>query len=181
MFAWQGISQMALPWHRATTREVADTTAKVIPALRQLAPSNGVYFSRYGALIAVRIAPDHSNLMLPTAAGPMLAEQAAVDFVAVIALCLLIPLLIDQSALAVGKALALVGFAMSLFQWLSMLIWYGFTIGWAAVEITDQTIAFFLTGLVIGAIMQRFGSDKAVAVPDGQGYRSSGGRKTVAR
>src|SRR3954470_11390297 len=58
MFAWQTISQTVIPWHAATMQEVADTTPKAIPAIRQLAKQNGVYYSRFGALMAVRVAPD---------------------------------------------------------------------------------------------------------------------------
>jgi hypothetical protein len=181
MFAWQSISQMVLPWHTMTRHEVSDTTAAVIPSLRRLAPANGVYFSRFGTLMAVRIAPDKSDQTSSAAIGPMLAEQVAVDLVVVVALCVLCGLLIDQSPIGVGKAMALAGAAIGVFQSLSMAVWYGFTIPWAIVEIADQTITFFLTGLVIGFLMRRFGRDTGVAIPDGQGYRTSGGRTTAAR
>src|SRR5437016_5251136 len=90
MFTWQAVSQTAIPWHAATMREVSDTTAKAIPALRQLAKENGVYFSRYGALLAVRVAPDNSDQMSAAAMGPMLAKQAGIDLIVVVALCFLV-------------------------------------------------------------------------------------------
>src|SRR2546423_5615555 len=79
MFAWQTVSQTVIPWHAATMQEISDTTAKSIPSIRQLAKTNGVYFSRYGALFAVRISPDHADQMTSAAMEPMLAMQAAVD------------------------------------------------------------------------------------------------------
>jgi hypothetical protein len=180
MFAWQSISQTVIPWHTATMREVSDTTAKAIPAIRQLAKENGVYFSRYGALMAVRVAPDNSDQTSMAAVGPMLARQAVLDLVVVTALCFFVGFLADRSPLAVAKAIALAGFAMIAVQELANSIWYGFSWSWSIVNIVDQTISFFLTGLVIGALMIRLDRESAVAIPEGQGYRTSGGRKTVA-
>jgi hypothetical protein len=180
MFAWQSVSQTVIPWHAATMREVADTTAKAIPAIRQLAKANGVYFSKYGALVAVRIAPNNADQTTTAAMGPMLGMQAAVDLVVVTALCFFVGFLADRSPFGVAKAIALAGFAMIAVQELAMSIWYGFTLSWSIVSIADQTISFFLTGLVIGAVMGRFDRDNPVELPEGQGYRTSGGRKTVA-
>lgn len=181
MFAWQSISQTVIPWHAATMQEVSDTAASAIPAIRQLARTNGVYFSRYGALIAVRIAPDKSNQMSMAAMGPMLAKQAGIDLIVVVALCFLMRFLIDRSPFGVAKAMALAGFAVITVEELAMANWYGFSMAWATVNILDQTISFFLTGLVIGAVMRRVDRDSAVAIPDGQGYRTSGGRQTTSR
>jgi hypothetical protein len=181
MFAWQSMSQMVIPWHAATMQEVADTTGKAIPAIRQLAKGNGVYYSRYGALIAVRIAPDNSSQMSMAAMGPMLLKQAGIDFVVVIALCVLVGFLVDRSPLGVAKATALAGFTMIALQELGMATWYSFSISWAAVNIADQTISFFLTGLVVGALMLRLSRSDGVAIPEGQGYRTSGGRTTAPR
>jgi len=181
MFAWQSVSQTILPWHAATMQEVSDTTARSIPAIRQLAKSNGVYFSRYGALIAVRVAPDNSSQTSMGAMATMLEKQAAIDLVVVGALCLLVGFLVDRSPLGVAKAMALAGFAMITVQELAMANWYGFSYSWAAVYIADQTISFFLTGLVVGALMLRLSRGDPVAIPEGQGYRISGGRTTAAR
>ena len=181
MFAWQAVSNTALPWHTATMTEVADSTATSIATIRQLAPSNGVYFSKYGTLMAVRIAPDKADQTTMAAMGPMLMKQAALDLVVVTALCLLVGFLVDRTPLGVAKVAALGGFAMVAGQELSQSIWFGFTTAWAGVNVLDQTISFFLTGLVVGVVMQRLTRGDAVAVPDGQGYRTSGGRKTVSR
>jgi hypothetical protein len=180
LFAWQSISQMVIPWHRATMTEVADTTAGVIPAIRQVAPANGVYFSRHGALIAVRIAPGNSDLTSMAVMGPMLAKQAALNLAVVTALCLLVGFLADRRPIRVAAATALAGFAMIGAQEISQSIWYGFTSLWALVNIVDQTISFFLAGLIVGALMRRFGDD-AVILPEGQGYRISGKRTTIAK
>jgi hypothetical protein len=180
MFAWQSVSQTVIPWHAATMHEVADTTATAIPAIRQLARTNGVYFSRYGTLMAVRIAPNNADQATTAAMGPMLGMQAAVDLLVVVALCFFVGFLADRSPLGAAKAMALAGFAMIAVQELAMSIWYGFTLSWSIVSIADQTISFFLTGLVIGALMRRFDRDTPVALPEGQGYRTSGGRRTVA-
>ena len=112
--------------------------------------------------------------------GPMLAKQSAVDLLVVIALCVFVGCIADRSALGVARATALAGFAMITVQELANSIWYGFTWAWSIVNVADQTISFFLTGLVIGALMMRLDRDRGVAIPDGQGYRTSGGRKTVA-
>jgi hypothetical protein len=181
MFAWQSVSQMVIPWHMATMQEISDTTAKAVPALRQLAKGNGVYFSRYGALIAVRTAPDNASQASMATVGPMLAKQAAADLIVVVAMFLLVGFLVDRSPLGVAKAMALAGFAMIALQEAGMAIWYSFSASWAAVNIADQTISFFLTGLVLGVLARRLDRDNAVAIPEGQGYRTSGGRKTAAR
>jgi hypothetical protein len=180
MFAWQSVSQMVIPWHAATMQEVADTTTKAIPAIRGLAKTNGVYFSRYGVLMAVRIAPNTADQMSMAVIGPMLAKQALLDLAVVTALCCFVGFLADRSAMAVAKAIALAGFAMIALQELADVVWYGFTWSWALVNVVDQTISFFLTGLVVGALMLRLDRANAVSLPEGQGYRTSGGRKTVA-
>jgi F0F1-type ATP synthase assembly protein I len=161
--------------------EVTDTTAAAIPAIRALARDNGVYFSRYGLLMAVRVAPDKSDQTSAAAMGPMLLKQLGVDLIAVAALCAFVGFLLDRSPLGVAKAMSLAGFAMITLQEAGMAIWYSFSPGWAAVNIADQTISFFLTGLVLGALMPRLNRDNPVALPEGQGYRTSGGRKTTAR
>jgi hypothetical protein len=181
LFAWQSISQTVIPWHAATMSEVADSTGAAIPAIRRLAPENGVYFSKYGALMAVRVAPDGSDRTTAAALGPMLLRQAAINLVIASALCFFVGFLTDQSPLGVGKAAALGGFAMIALREMSMVIWYGFTLGWAAVNIVDQTIGFFVAGIVVGALMQRLNGDRSVALPEGQGYRTSGGRRTVGK
>lgn len=179
MFAWQSVSQTVIPWHMATMQEISDTTARAIPVVRQLAKANGVYFSKYGVLMAVRIAPDKSDQTSTAAMGPMLAKQVAVDLIVVVALCFVVGLLADRTPLGVAKAIALTGFAMIAVQELAMSTWYGFSAAWAFVNIIDQTISFFITGLIIGALLRRLDRDAAVAIPEGQGYRTSGGRKTV--
>lgn len=181
MFAWQSISNTVLPWHMATMSEVADSTVASVAATRRLAPSNGVYFSRYGTLMAVRIAPDTVDQTSMAAMGPMLIKQAALNLVVVTALCLLVGFLGDRSPIGVAKVASLAGFAMIAGQELSHSIWFGFTAAWAAVNVIDQTISFFLTGLVVGAVLQRLTRDDPVTLPDGQGYRTSGGRRTVSR
>ena len=120
LFAWQSVSQTVIPWHAATMQEVPDTTARAVPAIRQLARTNGVYYSRYGALIAVRTAPDNSSQTSMAAMGPMLLKQAGIDLIVVTALCLLVAVLSDRSPLGVAKAMAVAGFSMIALQELAM-------------------------------------------------------------
>lgn len=128
-----------------------------------------------------------SHAVLPSPAdaaaalGPTLVKQLVLDVIAVALLTVLSGFLVDRSALGVAKAAGAVGFVMLLLHETSNVIWFGFTASRAAMNIVDQSVSLFVTGLVMGAVLQKLDPQSGVAVPYGQGYRTSGGRKTVAR
>lgn len=161
--------------------EMRDTTTSSVATIRSLAPANGVYFSPRGSLMAVRLADDGADSSAAGVMAARLARQVLANAAVAAVLCLLVAFLADRSPSGIATAFALAGFAIISLREVSMSIWYGFTAAWSAVNVVDHTIGFGLCGLAIGVAMRRLAAEDVVALPEGQGYRISGKRTTVAR
>jgi hypothetical protein len=122
-----------------------------------------------------------SNALLPWHIAPAdtsLAIMSAVDLVAAGALYLFIGFLYDRSAIGIAKAVALAGFAAILIKETATFS----TPLQSAVNVVEQTLSLVVAGLVIGLVVRKLDPAAGVSLPEGQGYyRTSGGRKTVAR
>src|SRR5690349_20746326 len=84
IYAWQTISNAALPWHMMTMRPFANSDS-LARQIRAAAPTNGVYYANQGVLAAVSMTldlGDKSKLSM----GPMLAKQVGINIVMAIAL-----------------------------------------------------------------------------------------------
>jgi hypothetical protein len=138
----------------ATMTEFANDSAAA-HAIRAAAPQNGVYFSKYGVLAAVRITPTFTDLTAGTAIGPMLGKQLALDVIGAIVLVLLLQRIPAEGALRTGVTFALAAFAVSLVAELADSIWYGFAASYSIVNVVDQTICFFLVGAALAAVRKR--------------------------
>jgi len=160
LFAWQTISNVALPFHEATMKPFADSAA-VVQAIRASAPENGVYFSSQGVLAAVSFTPDLADKT--KAMGPMMAKQFVLDLVVALLLCLLV------ARIGVGRkrdtaiTLGLAGLAAAMTKELSDWNWYGFAADYAIVNTIDLAISFALAGVVIAWIYRREVRSDAVA------------------
>lgn len=156
LFLWQTISNAAIPWHTMTMREFpADSAAAV--AVRAMAPANGVYASRFGVIAAVRLAPGITDQSGGAAMLPLLGKQLVLDVLVAGVLALVALRMPSDAAIRTAATIALGTLAVALCIEISNVIWYGFTMPFGSVDVLDQTIAFFLAGLVIGRL--RAGAD----------------------
>jgi hypothetical protein len=175
LFAWQTVSNAALPWHTATMTQFANDSATA-RTIRSAAPQNGVYFSNYGILAAVRITPTFSDLTASTAMGPMLAKQFGLDLVATVVLLLFLGRTPSEGAVRTGVTAALAALAVSAIIELSNAIWYGFTASYSLVNVVDQTIAFFLVGATLAALRVRM--ERVAPTEERPAVKAKGGLPT---
>ena len=175
LFAWQTVSNAALPWHMATMTEFANDSATA-HAVRAAAPQNGVYFSKYGILAAVRVTPDFSDLTANTAMGPMLAKQFGLDLVATVVLLVFLGRVPSDTAMRTGVTSALAALAVSAIIELSNAIWYGFAASYSLVNVVDQTIAFFLVGATLAALRTRM--ERVAPTEERPAVKAQGGLPT---
>lgn len=176
IFAWQSISNTVIPWHAATMREFANNDA-VVQAVRANAPENGVYHSAQGILASVALTP---NLIdKTTLIGQMLGKQFIINLAVAFLLALVALRLRPATTLRTATSFAIAGFAGSLLIEASNWNWYGFSGPWTAVNVIDQTIQWFLAGVVLAALMRRLAPAAAtggVGIPAGAGIRQGSGR-----
>lgn len=182
LFAWQTFSEVVLPWHEATQRSFANDSA-VVQAIQAGAPANGVYYSPRGVLAAVSIVPgvaDKETLM-----GAMLVRQLVIDLVVMLLVCVLVTRLPVQSIVGSGITVAIGGLACALIIEASNWNWYGFSASFAAVNVVDQTIQFFLAGALGSLLARRLGPRPARTAEyvgvHAAGYGPPGARHTTAR
>ena len=172
MFIWQTISNAALPWHMMTMRQFANDSATA-HAIRAAAPQNGMYWSARGVLAAVAITPDFADKTAAAALGPMMARQVVIDLVVTLALALLVLRLPAENKMTTATACALAAVAVGGVMQFSDWNWYGFGGAYALVNVVDQAISFFLVGLTLAAIRQRFG-EPTVRTAERPGVRAQG-------
>jgi hypothetical protein len=176
LFAWESVSNAALPWHAATMRTFADSTAAV-QAIRAHAPENGLYVDMRGVVAAVSFTPDmadKSGQMLP-----MLGTQLALDVVVALAFLLAMLRLPRASTMQYAGAFAAAAFAISASTMFSNWNWWGYPLPWTLVQVADRTIGFALMGLAMGAIVSR--SAPRSTTDEWGGVRASGSMPTASR
>lgn len=153
LFAWETISNTAIPWHQATVRQFTDSTA-VLQAIRANAPANGMYVDARGVVAAVALGPDLASR--ESLLALMLGRQLALDlFVAAVVLALFtrLPRMPTRHhALVTGLAALAVATSVFASHW----NWYGFGAAWTVVNIVDRTIGYALMGLVLGALSNKW-------------------------
>lgn len=171
MFAWQSVSNAALPWYRSQMMAFENDSATVA-ALRASAPHNAIYASDRGVFAVMSIEPGVSSKSAQI--GPMLGKQAVLDVVVALALCLLLVRLPPERAMRTAVTFGLAAALVTLVIEGSNVIWYGWPRRWAEVSVIDQAISFFLTGLALRAVARRTGGEAAM-VPDTGGVRAQGG------
>lgn len=153
LFAWETISNAAIPWHASTMRSFTDSNA-VVQAIKANAPTNGMYVEARGIVAAVSFTPDNRDKS--TLMGLMLGRQFALDLV--VAFVLLLAMLrlprASNSQYALGTAAVALALSASIF--VSEWNWYGFGTAWTVVNVIDRTIGYGLTGLVLGAVVNKW-------------------------
>ena len=152
LFVWQAISNVAIPWHKATVNEFTNNTAAV-QAIRAVAPTNGVYVAPEGIVAAVSFTPDMTDKT--KSMGPNLVKQMVIDLVAALVLCLVIARIGVGRKRDVALTLGLAGLAAGIIKEMSDWNWYGFSASYAIVNEIDLTIQFALAGIVIAWLYKR--------------------------
>jgi hypothetical protein len=152
LFVWQTISNVAIPWHKATMTEFKDPA--VVQAVHTAAPVNGVYYSNQGILAAVSFTPDMAD-KTKISMTPNLVKQLAIDLVAALLLCVLVARIGVGRKRDTALTLALGGVGAGIILELSDWNWYGFSASYASVNVIDLTIQFALAGVVIAWFYKR--------------------------
>jgi hypothetical protein len=152
LFAWQTISNVAIPWHAATVKAFTSNEAAV-QAIHVVAPTNGVYASPQGLLAVVSFTPDMADKS--KSMGPNMLKQIVIDLFAALLLCVVIERIGVRRKRDAALTLALAGLAAGVIKEMSDWNWYGFATGYAIVNEIDLTIQFALAGLVIAWIYKR--------------------------
>ena len=152
LFAWQSLSNAAIPWHEKTLSSFTDHAA-VVRAIQANASRNGVYFAPEGLVAAVSFVPgvaDKSKDMTG-----MLARQMAIDLTTAFLLCLLVLRLPPGPATRTAATLGVAGLTTALLIGLSDWNWYGFAGPYEIVNVIDHTIQWMIAGLLLGWLHNR--------------------------
>jgi hypothetical protein len=176
LFAWQSISHglLGLP-EKGMHQFPNDSTAATAHALRALAPQNGVYFSAYGVLAAVDISADYKDKTKQFVS--MMAKQLVLNLAVVFVLALMFGRLGGSSVLLTGATYSALALAFMGLAFISNWIWWNFPAAWTLGNVVDQVIGFFLVGITLAALEQRFGEPR-IATAERAGVRAQGGLPT---
>jgi hypothetical protein len=153
LFAWETVSNAALPWHAATMRTFQDSTAAV-QAIRSHAPENGLYMDTRGVVAAISFTPGMADKS--TMLGKMLGRQLVLDVLVAFAFLFAMTRLPRAATAQYAAAFAIAAFAISASTFGSNWNWWGYPAPWSLVQVVDRTIGFALMGLVLGALFNRW-------------------------
>jgi hypothetical protein len=176
LFTWESISNAALPWHRMTMRSFADSNAAVA-AIRAQAPDNGLYFDERGVVAAVAFLPDMKSR--ETLMTSMMLKHFAMNVVLAAILVLAMAKLPRGTPLQYAGVFGLAGFAISLSTFGANWNWWGYPLGWTAVQVIDRGIGFALMGLAMGYAAHH--SMPRSRTDEWGGVRAQGGLPTATR
>lgn len=171
LFAWETISNTAIPWHAATYRSFTDSNA-VVQAIKAGAPENGMYIDIRGVVAAVSFTPDMRDKS--TLVGPMIARQFALDVVVALVLLLALQRFPRASTGQYAFVFAVGALAVSASIFVSNWNWYGFGAGWTVVNLIDRTIGYGLMGLALGAAINKWSG--RVTTDEWGGVKAAGSR-----
>jgi len=179
LFAWQSLSHGLLGLPEKGMREFPGDSAGVVAHnIRAAAPTNGVYFSRFGVLAAVDISSDYTDKRKQFSS--MMVKQLVLDFAVVLVLTLLVGRLASPSVVQTGLMYALLALVFAGLVFLSNGIWWNFPLAWNLGNVADQVIGFFLVGLTLGALERRF-AEPEIETAERPGVRAKGGLGEVGR
>lgn len=158
VFAWQGTSWVALPFHRAALLSVNDEAA-VAAVLRANLPQNGMYMlpndSGDPATVAERYAAGPvATIGYRAVGGPMMSPEMFLHGVLLdIAVAGILVILIGMTDLRGYLPrlifVSLVGLAMGLFTNFNNWIWMSQSLHYTLVDVIDTWVAWTLGGAVL--------------------------------
>ena len=172
LFAWQTVSNVALPWHAATMHPFADSTAAVA-AIQEQAPENRVYVADKGVFLATSFRPDGANRT--TQLAGMMGSMLLLDVGVALVLAFAVLRLPVGRAVDAGITLALAALGVAMIKHFSEAIWYGFPIDYSVVNVVDLTVNGLIAGLVLGAMRNRYAPAAAAVNAEAPGVRAGGG------
>jgi hypothetical protein len=159
LFAWQTISHAALGLPEKGLQVFPnDSTGSPAHVIRALAPQNGVYFSSRGVFAAIDISADYADKTKQFV--PMMLKQLFVDLAVVLVLVLLVPRIGDSSIIRTGATYGVLALAYQGMIDTGNAIWWNFPLAWTLGNMLDQLIAFFLVGMTIAAVANRYGAPR---------------------
>src|SRR5687767_10689654 len=144
LFAWETVSNTAIPWHAPTMRSFSDSNAAV-QSIKAYAPENGMYVDVRGVVAAISFLPDMSSR--ERLVGLMIGRQLALDVVIAFILLLTMQRLPRLSTKEYPGIFAVGALAVGLSAFGSDWNWYGFGATWTIVNIVDRVIGYSLLGL----------------------------------
>jgi hypothetical protein len=168
MFAWMGISWMALPWHKAQFNAFKDEAA-VSKAVGKNAQASGVYIMPH-----TNMGKDKAKTEKPFAFVVVKAEgvgdmKAAMnrsligDFILSVVLAGMLGCLLKMTA-GSGCPVLLsvkVGLIAGLVAHVPNNVWFHFPTGYTVLGVADAVVAFALAGLVIAKFVLKLPLGKA--------------------
>jgi len=173
LFAWQTLSHGALQLPEKGMRVFpTDSMAVAAHNIRALAPENGMYFSAYGVLAAVKIGAGYPDRR--TEFVSMMIKQLVVNLGAVLILALLFDRIGDPSVVRSGAICGALALALMGMMDAGYYIWWNFAPAWTIGNVVDQVISFFLVGSTLAALRRRFGEPR-IATEERPGVRAKSG------
>lgn len=151
LFVWGFSWHAAMPLYESVLHEFADAPAVNTVIQRNAAHGNGVYYTAEGAFVAVAFSPDmHSK---EEDMGAMLP----IEIIANVLTALLFAIIICKTG-ALGSVvkgamfMGLLGLTAEIAIESSYWNWYGFSTGFTVLNMVGETLAWFLTGMIISAL-----------------------------
>ena len=152
IFAWGAFSHEVLPWHNASVTQFTYDQEE-LEGLRARFPENGMYASTQGVLAAVALKPDLSD------PGDAMGTNLVIELVTSLLVAFLLAMILlstrSPSVLHRAALTGMMGAAAALAVYLPHWNWWGFSMYYTGVNILDTIIAWFLAGLVLGALLKK--------------------------
>ncbi len=151
LFVWGFIWNAAIPLYEKVMFEFGDSKLVNDVIQQNATHGNGVYYTVEGAFVAVSFTPDMHDktqdmgMMLP------------IELISNLVVAFLFAVIIGRtgsfgSAVKGALFMGLVGLTAELSSELSYWNWYGFSGGFAALNVIGETLAWFITGFVISSL-----------------------------
>lgn len=171
VFIWGAVSHMALPLGEVGIKQIPNE-APVLAAMRASISEPGFYFFPGMDMSATpseaqqkeweekyRAGPYGVLVYHPQGTQPMSPRQLLTELAANIASALLAALLLSATALEGFGRRVLFVTGLGLFATVTVLVsywnWYGFPSNFVLASMADETIGWFLGGLVLAAMIKR--------------------------
>ena len=152
LFMWSFFSHTVLPWHTASVTQF-EYDQEELEGLRARFPENGMYASTQGVLAAVALKPDLSD------PGDAMGTNLVIELVTSLLVAFLLAMILlstrSPSVLHRAALTGMMGAAAALAVYLPHWNWWGFSMYYTGVNILDTIIAWFLAGLVLGALLKK--------------------------
>lgn len=152
LFMWSFFSHAVLPWHTASVT-LFKYDQEELEGLRAKFSENGMYASTQGVLLAVALKPDLSDP--GDAMGSNFVIQLVNDLLVAFLLAMILLSTRSPSVLHRATLTGMMGAAAAIAVYLPHWNWFSFSIYYTGINVFDTLIAWFLAGLVLGALLKK--------------------------